>query len=296
MRTRTLSASLCAVAFTFLLAGCSSTTPEEIAETAPVAKQGPKLYVMDCGSIKPMDPALFNLTKEEISGDGSFYTPCYLIRHPNGASLIFDTGQIPDDAYPEGGVGDVEQGVMVGRRSLRSQLEEIGVEPEQIDYLALSHYHADHTANANMFKNSTWIVQRPEKEAMFADSGAKGPQDQSTYSELKDAQTIELNGEDLDVFNDGSVWIKYAPGHTPGSQMLYVNLVNHGPVLLVGDLYHFPEEKTLDRVPTFDWKADVTRQTRKLADIFMKDSGAEMWIAHDNATNDKLKKSPEFYD
>ena len=37
--------------------------------------------------------------------------------------------------------------------------------------------------------------------------------------------------------------------------MLFLKLTNFGPLLLAGELYHLPEEKTLDRVPTFDFDA-----------------------------------------
>ncbi len=51
---------------------------------AATASANPKLYVLDCGDISPMDPALFGLKKEEIKGDASFVTPCYLVVHPKG--------------------------------------------------------------------------------------------------------------------------------------------------------------------------------------------------------------------
>lgn len=294
MRTATRSALVATLTLSALFAAACSSSSEESVEVAATAA-GPKLYVLDCGSIDPMDPALFSLKAEEVASDGSFFTPCYLIVHPNGQSLMWDAGQIADSAYPADG-SPVDLGLFNGTKSITSQLAEIGMKPSDISYFAMSHYHSDHTANANMFSGSQWIVQEPEWNAMFSDDQQKGPRDMSTYGDLKNAQTTILHDEDLDLFNDGSVWIKFAPGHTPGHQMLFVNLVNHGPVLLVGDLYHYPEEKTLDRVPTFDWNADVTRQTRMLADIFMRDSGAEMWIQHDKATHDKLKKAPEFFD
>ena len=37
---------------------------------------------------------------------------------------------------------------------------------------------------------------------------------------------------------DGSVRIIFAPGHTPGHQMLLLQLENTGPIMLSGDLYH----------------------------------------------------------
>jgi glyoxylase-like metal-dependent hydrolase (beta-lactamase superfamily II) len=98
------------------------------------------------------------------------------------------------------------------------------------------------------------------------------------------------------VFGDGTVVIKTAPGHTPGHQMLFLKLKKFGPLLLMGDLYHFPEEKTLDRVPTFDFDAAMTRATRKKVEAFVKETGATAWIQHDPATYAPLKKAPQYYD
>src|SRR5262249_7181728 len=158
-----------------------------------------------------------------------------------------------------------------------------GVEPKDITYMAMSHYHADHTANANLFAGSTWIVQQAEYDAMFGEKqlGIRAP---DTYNELKSSKRITLNNEDHDVFSDGTVVIKTAPGHTPGHQMLFLKLAKFGPLLLAGDLYHLPEEKTLDRVPTFDFDAAMTRATRRKVDDFVRQTGAKMWIQHDAAT------------
>jgi N-acyl homoserine lactone hydrolase len=98
------------------------------------------------------------------------------------------------------------------------------------------------------------------------------------------------------VFGDGTVVIKTAPGHTPGHQMLFLKLEKFGPLLLAGDLYHLPEERTLDRVPTFDFDAAMTRATRKKVAEFVRQSGATVWIQHDPATNAPLKKAPQYYE
>ena len=37
-----------------------------------------------------------------------------------------------------------------------------------------------------------------------------------------------------------------------------------GGVVLAGDLYHYPEERTLDRVPTFEFDQARTRATRDM--------------------------------
>jgi N-acyl homoserine lactone hydrolase len=261
---------------------------------APATAAGPRLYILDCGDIQPMDPTLFGLKKEEIAGDASFVTPCYLVVHPKG-TLIWDVGQIPDAQIPDDGTEVVVQEILKARHKLVPQLQKVGISPADITYMAMSHYHLDHTANANLFVGSTWIVQQAEYDAMF---GAKefAIRDSSSYDKLKDAKRITLNDADHDVFGDGTVIIKTAPGHTPGHQTLYLRLKKFGPLLLEGDLYHLPEERTLDRVPTFDFDAAMTRATRVKTEAFLKQTGAQMWIQHDPPTNAKLRKAPEFYD
>ncbi len=255
---------------------------------------GPRLYVLDCGDIKPMDPALFGLKKEEIAGDAHFVTPCYLVVHPKGA-LVWDVGQVPDAQIPDDGTEVVVQDILKAKHKLLPQLAALGYTPANVDFLAMSHYHLDHTANANLFAGSTWIVQQAEYDAMFGDKQL-AIRDSSTYDKLKDAKKILLHNEDHDVFGDGTVIIKTAPGHTPGHQMLFLRLRHFGPLLLEGDLYHIPEERTLDRVPTFDFDAAMTRATRVKTEAFLKETGAQMWIQHDPATNAKLKHAPDYYD
>ena len=75
-----------------VLAGVGLLSPE--GARAAAAAAGPKLYILDCGTIAPMDPNLFGLKKEEIKGDASFVSPCYLVVHAKG-TLIWDVGQVP---------------------------------------------------------------------------------------------------------------------------------------------------------------------------------------------------------
>jgi len=71
-----------------------------------------------------------------------------------------------------------------------------------------------------------------------------------------------LNEDEHYVFGDGTVVIKSAPGHTPGHQILYIKLAKTGGVVLSGDLYHYPEERPLDRVTDLDFNQEQTRATR----------------------------------
>ena len=270
-----------------------------IATAAVQPQTSPRLYVFDCGTLEG-DPARFNLTREEMATT-DMSVACYLVVHPRG-TLIWDAGAVPDrDVTSENQrtrhhivLPNTERYVTL-TKSLKTQLGEAGHAASDVTYLALSHYHWDHTANANAFARATWLVRQVEKDAMFA---TKPPDlvQRSTFDALAKSKSVIITTDDYDVFRDGSVVIKSAPGHTPGHQLLYVKLAKTGAVLLSGDLYHYPEERTLDRVPTFEFDADQTRRTRRAVDVLLKTSGAQLWIQHDFAANARLKKSPAFYD
>jgi glyoxylase-like metal-dependent hydrolase (beta-lactamase superfamily II) len=264
------------------------------ANAAPPSVKTVRLYILDCGTIDAGDPKTFNLTKQEIHGDGHFVSPCYVVVHPKGI-LMWDVGQVPDSIIKDDGTEASRNGVLKAKHRLLPQLAALGITPKDVTYLAMSHYHGDHTANANAFAHATWIVQKVEYDEMFSGKSIEmtTPED---YKDLRNAKRIVLNNEDHDVFGDGRVVIKPAPGHSPGHQVLFLKLEHFGPLLLAGDLYHYPEEKTLDRVPSVDADAALTRQSRKKIDAFLKETGATMWIQHDPATYAPLKKAPQFYD
>ena len=177
---------------------------------------------------------------------------------------------------------------------LAAQLQAAGHRPSDITHLALSHYHWDHTANANLFASATWLVRKEERDAMLAakPAGASRPQ---TYSALAKSRTQIVTADEHDVFGDGTVILKAAPGHTPGHQVLYVNLPETGPVVLSGDLYHYPQERSMARYPTFEVNLEQTRVSRASLETFMTKTKARLWIQHDLTAHAALKKAPEYY-
>src|SRR4051812_22172338 len=274
-----------------------------VAQRAPQPKS-PRLYVFDCGRFEGGDVSRFRLTRQEMATT-DMSVACYLVVHPRG-TLIWDAGAVPDsdiEGSPAGSVAKRYRIVLpnnaerfvTSARTLTSQLASAGYAPADITFLALSHYHYDHTANANLFAASTWLVRAVEREAMFA---AKPPDllQPSTYSALRNSKTIAIGTDDRDVFGDGTVVLKSAPGHTPGHQVLFVRLGKTGPVVVCGDLYHYPEERALSRIPTFDADEKQTAASRAALDGFLKRSGAQLWIQHDFIANAKLKKAPQYYE
>ena len=116
------------------------------------------------------------------------------------------------------------------------------------------------------------------------------------YARLQSSKSVAVTAAEHDVFGDGTVVIKQAPGHTPGHQVIYVKLAKTGGVLLSGDLYHYPQERTMNRYPTFEFNVDQTRAARAGVDAFLMRTGAQLWIQHDLTAHAKLRKAPQFYE
>src|SRR5580658_4077840 len=248
-----------------------------------------RVYLFDCGLIKGEDPLAYGLNQGDVK-NAEMVVPCYLIVHPEG-TLIWDAGVIPDGAFKgDKPVTQSEDGDTVSSpRPLLPQLSALGYPPEKITYVAFSHYHFDHVANANAFAGSTWLVHAAERDAMFA----AGPEDQSAYNRLRSSKTVILPNSDYDVFGDGTVIIKYTPGHTPGHQALALKLPRTGPVLIAGDLWHYAAERKASSAPQGEANSEQTLASRAAMEAYLKQSGAQLWIEHDPENFHRLKKAPD---
>ncbi len=278
-----------------------------VAAAGAVAAQGAsnksvqslRLYVLD-GGVLASDVSRYHLTPQDVESV-PLAVGAYLIVHPKGV-LLWDTGAVADGDR-SGPAGTVQHLVLADGQArnvtlgapLLEQLAAAGYKPSDVTYLALSHYHWDHTANANAFASATWLVRAVERDFMFAPN-ATGSILPATYSALEHSRTTLISTDDYDVFGDGTVVIKFAPGHTLGHQVLYVRLPHTGGVLLSGDLYHYPAERKLGKVPTFDVDEAQTRASRAAIDAFLEKTGAALWIQHDLVAHRKLKKAPQYYD
>jgi glyoxylase-like metal-dependent hydrolase (beta-lactamase superfamily II) len=263
-----------------------------LAQAKREAVKSLRMYIFDLGEIPVNEGRMFNPPIQVAKG-GCCVIVGHLIVHPKG-TLIWDTGVVPDALIGSGKPGtDRYTG-----KPFREKLAEVGYRPEDITYLAFSHYHFDHTANANMFKDSTWIVQEAERNAMFAGTKIPGgsPPDPTHYSELKNSKTIILaNIEEFDVFGDRSVVIKRAPGHTAAQQVLILNLPKTGKVMLAGDLYHFREEREQQVLPAaLEYSNDDSRASRIKIEEYIKKNNIPMWIEHDSRLYATLKKAPKY--
>ena len=243
-----------------------------------------KLYQLVGGSIFVKKLEVFSQDTLYTGQQKQFTDAYYVISHPKG-NLMWDAGLPEQLVIPE--PFDEPSGVFRIQRpdSLANQLKSIGFKIEDFKYFAMSHSHFDHTGHANLMKDAKWIVQENEYNANVGDTlKQKNP----ALAALKNVQKIK---GDYDVFGDGTVVIKYMPGHTIGHQVLYVEVAGlKKPVLLTGDLYHFKENRINKGVPSFNFDAKQTLESMELFETFATEKNAEVIIQHSPQDFKKLEK------
>ena len=245
-----------------------------------------RLYILNCG--------------EGVAGDISRWSPgvnvgksmdfvdnCYLIKHAPGLAAVGHRRRRRDRRHARWPApADPRTTHWRRPKTLAAQLDQLGVKPSDIKYVAVSHTHPDHIGNVDACSRSRrcWC-RRPST------TGRRplGPRFKPEHPVTK------LEG-DHDVFGDGSVTIIATPGHTPGHQSLLVKLPKTGAVLLSGDAVHFKDNWDNRRVPASNVNKDKTAASmQRMADVLAKEK-AQLWINHDKAQRDGQKMSPEFYE
>jgi N-acyl homoserine lactone hydrolase len=245
-----------------------------------------KLYILNCGEGVAGDISRWSPGVDEGKSK-DFVDNCYLIKHTQGW-FLWDTG-IPDAvAAMPNGLAPADPKAVTWKRpkTLAAQLDELGVKPDDIKAMAVSHTHPDHIGNVEMFPNTMLYVQKAEYEWPGADNKPR----------FKPEHPVTLLEGDRDVFGDGTVVILSTPGHTPGHQSLFVRLPRTGPIVLSGDAVHFKSNWDNRRVPSPNFNKDQTLASmQKLAETISREE-AQLWINHDKEQRDILKMAPEFYD
>src|SRR5687768_7448403 len=140
------------IAVTALAAAFAAAGPGSVraaGQTRPAPPSTVRMYVFDAGVLRIADPQpLFGLRKDQVAAS-DLADGAYLIVHPKG-TLMWEAGLVPDAA-----IGGPNARPGAPATKLKDAMAAIGYQPADVAYLALSHGHGDHTANANDFAAST---------------------------------------------------------------------------------------------------------------------------------------------
>ena len=236
---------------------------------------------LDCGTSPPPVPVNQRFSDTYAYGDlkVQFVFSCYLVKHGDDY-LLWDTGHAmtAPNVAPKVSVVD--------------QLAKLDVKPEQIKYVGISHYHADHTGQVASFPKATVLIGKGDWDAITSPTPAQGVNFKPFESWIKGESKVDALTLDKDVFEDGTVIVLRTPGHTPGHSSLLVKLPQTGSVVLVGDAIHFRENYELFGVPGFNYdRAQTVASIERIKQI-AQNLAATVIIQHDARDLGKLPVFP----
>ncbi len=168
---------------------------------------------------------------------------CYLIEHPKGKVLI-DTGwhtAMRGNQRKHLGLlhylinkGDLPEG-----KAIHEQLADMGIQPEDLDYVMLSHLHSDHADGLKLVQNAKKIMVSKEEWQGTLDDPKRYIKKEWHGVNLETFEFIETGvgpkKRSFDLFGDGSIVFVHTPGHSVGLAATIIQ--NNGQfVLLTSDV------------------------------------------------------------
>lgn len=244
----------------------------------PAAAQDLTLTRLDCGS-GSNDPRRFSDTFAYTETTKPFTFSCYVIRRGSDV-MVWDTGYLP---------GSVPNAT---NKPLADLLKQINVNPDDVKYVGISHFHADHTGQVAALKNATLLIGKGDWDGITATPPMAGANAKGFAEWIAEKRKVEPLTGDKDVFGDGTVMVLRAPGHTPGHSILLVRLKEMGPVLLSGDAVHFLENYDYEGVPGFNFDRAQTVASIQRIKQMQKNLKATLIIQHDPRDIGKLPAFP----
>lgn len=176
---------------------------------------------------------------------------CYTVIKGGGHTMMVDTGYLNE----AGGKEMAELFGVTGWHSPEEVLSEVGVKPEDVDMVFITHSHFDHLGNLPAFKNATFYMQEKELDAWIKTMSlpkhlqwpmvAVDPDDILRAVELvKNGRMVLMNGDLVNVI-PGIDLFAAIDSHTPGS--MYVRVRNNNDDLtkswiVAGDLVYSYEQ------------------------------------------------------
>lgn len=248
-----------------------------------------KLWRLDCGTLSVSDFGIFSDAGSYRGEKRGMVDSCYLIKHGNDY-MLWDSGLPAEVKGQKITDGPFTLGLA---KTVVEQLAEIGVTPDMVKIVGISHYHDDHTGQVRFFPKAKLLLGKGDLEAFKASSNG-GQLDRARLKPwLDDGAPSEGVARDKDVFGDGSVLMLNMTGHTPGHHALLVNLAKTGPVLLSGDQFHAQSSFDADEVPIFNTDRADTLASHDRFKRLAKNMKATVVIQHEPADVKKLPTFPK---
>ena len=238
-----------------------------------------RIVPLECGWLQTATASVI----ADAPGQSDLPIPSWLVVHPSGQTLLFDTG-LHQEVQQGVGARYPKMALSFDARfdageEVSARLEGVDIDPASVDKIVFSHLHFDHCGGTELVPNAQIIVQQAEWESghhpKLIEHEVYSPADFDLGHDV-----LQITGEH-DVFGDGSVICVPTPGHTAGHQSLRVNLKS-GPVVLTGDCVYW--ENVLDEMllPPFGFNHDMQLESMNRLRSLRDDHGCRLLYGHDH--------------
>lgn len=249
--------------------------------------------------------------------DIKFYATFGVIRHPKHGIILFDTGYATrffdfTSKYPYKLYQHLTKVKIKKEEEVVEQLKADGIEPNDVKYIIISHFHADHIAGLMDFPNSTFICNRVSYEAIKGTSGMAAmkhgfvpaflPDDFENRLQRVDIEKGTYKDKDLgklvDLFGDGSILLCDLDGHAVGQIGAILN-TDEGLVFLISDACWVEEAYKDGKMPHFitrllfnSWK-NYTSNVTKISNYHKNNPETLIIPCHCEKTMRRIMKDNE---
>jgi glyoxylase-like metal-dependent hydrolase (beta-lactamase superfamily II) len=176
-----------------------------------------------------------------------------LIKHPEKGWVLFDTGYTErfhevTSTFPGSIYAKITKVYIKPEEEVKAQLLARNINPESIEHIIVSHFHADHVGGLKDFPNATFYCSKPAYNQVHKLRGlravAKGlltnllPEDFSERTLFFEDIGQKIEGDffqkSYDLFGDESILIHSIPGHAAGQYAAEIK-TNKGHYFLAAD-------------------------------------------------------------
>ena len=225
-----------------------------------------KLYIFHTGKVQ-VDRAIPLHERNPLAVTGLFRSKAnqmllpvsaYLIVHPKGNVLI-DTGWDTKYAHERpkqllGLVDRISAPIITDGEGIDSKLSSVGLRPDEIDHIFISHMDFDHTSGLRLVRDAKDIRCSEEEWAACSKFSLRYI---DTWTGICNVGTFAFQpssigpvGRSYDAFGDGTLLVVHTPGHSHG---LFSGMLRgrDGYIILGNDAAYLPESFSGHQIPGF---------------------------------------------